>query len=321
MRSGSTMADLRSLARALGGVVTGQQVLAPGPKHSASDRSLAVRPCSSAPDGFLVHSHAGDDWRECLDHVRARLGLPDWQPGDEQNRRVHETRVREFDRQAIDREAEYRPRTEDDLIRIQRAVAIWDEADDPRGTLAEEYLTKARKLELSDELAGHVLRFHPRCPWRNEDTGCTDRIPVLIAAFSSIDDDAITAIHRIRLDRPGLWPKVDRRMFGVVRRAAVKLGWFQGGELAIGEGVETAMAAQQLGLWPAWALGSTGNIAGFPVIGDIKQLTILGETGKASRDAIEFCAPRWRKAGRAVRIVMPSVGSDLNDELIKAAMP
>ena len=27
---------------------------------------------STAPDGFLVHSHAGDDWPTCRDYVRRR---------------------------------------------------------------------------------------------------------------------------------------------------------------------------------------------------------------------------------------------------------
>jgi hypothetical protein len=55
--------DLQAVAKALGGKVTGHQVLAPGPRHSARDRSLAVRFDAGAPDGFLVFSHAGDDWR------------------------------------------------------------------------------------------------------------------------------------------------------------------------------------------------------------------------------------------------------------------
>ena len=80
------------------------------------------------------------------------------------------------------------------------------------------------------------------------------------------------------------------------------------------------MAARQLGIRPCWALGSIGNISGFSVIGNIIQLTILGETGKASQDAIRFCAPRWRKAGRQVRIIMPEIGSDLNDELIAGGL-
>ncbi len=61
------MMDLRSIASALGGEVVGRQVLAPGPGHSGKDRSLAIVPSPRAPGGFLVHSHCGDDWKECRD--------------------------------------------------------------------------------------------------------------------------------------------------------------------------------------------------------------------------------------------------------------
>jgi Toprim-like len=75
--------DLRSIdkiAEALGGEVTNGQVLAPGPGHSAKDRSLSVKLDSNAPDGFVVHSFAKDDPLECRDHVRKRLGLPEFEP-------------------------------------------------------------------------------------------------------------------------------------------------------------------------------------------------------------------------------------------------
>jgi hypothetical protein len=308
--------DLRSLARAVGGEISGRQILAPGPGHSRGDRSLSIRIEPQAPDGFLVHSFAGDNPIICKNYIRQQLGLPEWQPGDEQNRRVGAPRRARFDRMAIDREVSKRSRTEDDQVRIKRAVAIWNAGSDPRGTLAETYLILHRKLELDDDLAGGVLRFHPACPWRDENTGKTVPVPALIAAFRSIDDGTVTAIQRVALDTEGA--KIGRRMLGVVHRAAVMLDPI-GAELAIGEGVETAMAARQLGIHPAGALGSTGNISGFPVIEGIEQLMILGETGQASADAVQFCARRWRKADRRVRIAMPDIGSDLNDELMAVA--
>src|ERR1700731_4736281 len=64
---------LASLARALGGQVSGSSISAPGPGHSAHDRSLSVTPCATAPSGFLVHSFAGDDPIACRDFVCARL--------------------------------------------------------------------------------------------------------------------------------------------------------------------------------------------------------------------------------------------------------
>jgi hypothetical protein len=106
-------------------------------------------------------------------------------------------------------------------------------------------------------------------------------------------------------------------MLGIVHRAAVMLDPF-GPEIAIGEGIETCMAARQLGIrpTPCWALGSVGAISFFPLLNGVKRLMILGETGKASRDAIRLCVPRWRDAGRQVRVIMPEIGSDLNDELM-----
>lgn len=70
---------LREIALALGGTVSGNQVLAPGPSHSAGDQSLSVRLDSSAPGGFLVHSFAGDDPLKCKDYVRDKLGVR-WEP-------------------------------------------------------------------------------------------------------------------------------------------------------------------------------------------------------------------------------------------------
>jgi hypothetical protein len=61
------MTALRSMAAALGGEVMksskgGLYILCAGPGHSPRDRSLSVTPSATAPDGFIVYSHAGDDW-------------------------------------------------------------------------------------------------------------------------------------------------------------------------------------------------------------------------------------------------------------------
>jgi putative DNA primase/helicase len=311
------MMDLRSIAIALGGVVSGRQVLAPGPGHSPQDRSLAIRPSPEAPDGMLIHSHAGDDWWQCREYVRSRLGLPAWHPGDgnERQRTIQSSHVDKWDLGVIDAEAEDRYRSEDDLLRIERVQKIWNEAD-ARGRPADEYL-RTRALELSDDLAGKVIRFHRSVPWRNENTGQTEHIACLIAAFRSIDDDQITAIHRIRVDRPALWPKTERRMLGIVRRAAVQLEASADGKLAIGEGVETCLAAMQFGIGPAWALGSVGTISFFPVLDGVSQLTILAEAGDASRRAVQICGRRWRRASRRVLVSRSQVGSDHNDALMQ----
>ena len=67
--------DLKALQHALGGQISHGQLLCPGPGHSRVDRSLAVKIDANAPDGFLVHSFAGDDAIECRDYVRAKCRL------------------------------------------------------------------------------------------------------------------------------------------------------------------------------------------------------------------------------------------------------
>ena len=66
--------DLRQIARALGGEIGSGQVLAPGPGHSAADRSMSVKLDPGAPDGFVVHSFADDDPLVCKDYVREKCG-------------------------------------------------------------------------------------------------------------------------------------------------------------------------------------------------------------------------------------------------------
>jgi hypothetical protein len=305
---------LQEIARALGGEVSGRQVLAPGPGHSPRDRSLSIRLDSAAPDGFLTHSHCGDDWRDCRDHVRKRLGLPDWEPGDGQQRTIDPNHVGRWDFGIVDRESEPRPRTEEDLERIARAQRLWNEASDPRGTAVEDYL-RSRALTLYGDLAGTVLRFHPRTPWRNEDTGNTDRIPCLLAAFTSIDDDELTAVHRIRVDMPEHWPKTQRRMLGIVHRSAIKLAP-AGAELLIAEGLETAMSPRAVGMaLPCWALGSVGAISFFPIIDGVRKLIIAAEPGEASARAVNMCRRRWHAAARKTATAQAKAG-DLNDGLM-----
>lgn len=79
-------ADLREIARALGGEVRGNQVLAPGPGHSSKDRSLSIMLDPNAPDGFLTNSFAGDDPIICRDYFRAKCGTNGFAPNGKQRK-------------------------------------------------------------------------------------------------------------------------------------------------------------------------------------------------------------------------------------------
>ena len=128
--------DLRAIARALGGEVVGRQVVAPGPGHSPRDRSLSVTISAAAREGFLAFSHAGDDFAECRDHVKARLGI---------DRRQQENRP-----QTPPRRPTQPPRDDDrDARALMFAKQIAFELRPVLGSPGETYLRDARKIVTS----------------------------------------------------------------------------------------------------------------------------------------------------------------------------
>jgi hypothetical protein len=196
----------------------------------------------------------------------------------------------------------------DDEYRSQRAIAIWNEAIDLQGTLAERYLKATRRLQIADDLS-FVLRFHPLCPF-----GPAARLPCLIALFRDIKSDEPRAIHRIAL-RPDA-TKAGRKMVGPCAGAAIKLTRDEDISygLSIGEGVESTLAGMALGFSPAWALGSAGSIRNFPVLAGIDCLTIIADHDHEGKRAAESCRERWTDGGREVQIVMSAAeNEDLND--------
>jgi putative DNA primase/helicase len=284
--------DPRAVARALGGSVSGRHVFAPGPGHSRADRSLSIEIDPTAPDGFRCNSFAGDDWRECRDYVRQALGLGAWE-----RRRSAPCRP-------------MRPTTtpDDTGDRTALALSLWNKAHDPRNTPASGYLA-SRGLTLSDDVAGDVIRFHPKLKFEGIRAGA------MVALFRDVASNEPCGIHRTFLDGDGR--KLGRKMLGRARCAAIKLDADENVTLGlhIGEGLETCLAARLAGFRPVWALGSAGAIAAFPVLAGIEAITVLGEVndGGANHRAAQTCAARWTKAGSEAFVVAPLSGSDLND--------
>lgn len=74
-RKGACISDftLEEIAMRLGG--SDRKISYPGPSHSEGDRSLSIKLDAEKSGGFVVYSHAGDDWPECRDYVVGELGL------------------------------------------------------------------------------------------------------------------------------------------------------------------------------------------------------------------------------------------------------
>ncbi len=285
------MMDIGAIARILGGQKTGgASCNVPGPGHSRTDRSLSI---TIRRGRLCVFSHAGDDWKQCRDYVQQRLGLETRLPGD-QPRQIFMV-------------ASSQTTSEEKKWSKAKALEIWHNSVDPRGTLVEKYLWDHRGLRLPDDVAGRVIRFHGSL-WFDKDS----RLPGMICLFRSIKTDEPCGIHRTFLDRDTA-QKIDRRMFGIAKAAAIKFDAIDAGEgLTCGEGIESCMTAREGGLGRVWALGSSGAVGTLPVLA-IPEITLLQENDATSRRDTGTCARRYLKAGKPVTIVKTRIGNDLND--------
>jgi len=195
-----------------------------------------------------------------------------------------------------------------DLGTLKYGGMIWQQSVDPRGTIAEEYL-RSRGLEIADDIAGSVIRYHP--PFY-----CAGRTAAaMIALFRDIKTNEACGVSVTFLTKDA--KKLDRRFFGKVGNGAIKFGDVTN-TLSIGEGIESTLSGMAMGYSPSWAVGSAGSIARFPVIEGITTLKIFGEKNDngANANAIKELVKRWKNSGADIYAIEPKNGNDLNDTLI-----
>jgi phage/plasmid primase-like uncharacterized protein len=253
-----------------------------------NDRSLGVRFDSRAPEGFYVHSFAGDDETECREHVKSLLENLNGKISGDYESLAHAEK-------AVDR--------------ITRAMMCWQEAKPAKGTIVETYL-HGRGCGLDPILGADVIRFHPCCPFGGL------QVPVMLALIT----DAITGepigLHRTAVDDCGTdkrYGKFSKKMLGVARGGVVRLHP-PSAHLAIAEGVETALSAAQVFGVTVWATTSAGGIAAFPVLKGVKRLTVFADNDEPGMAAAATCCRRYNAAGIDAEIRHPSKpGTDWND--------
>jgi hypothetical protein len=292
------------IARALGGVArAGRDWVARCCCHEDRRPSLSLR---DGDDGkLLVFCFAGCDPRDILAELRHRGWLDDHHRGFRPTRKAW----------LPPRSADPDKRGHSDF-----AAAIWREAVNPRGTLAETYLN-GRAIELADDLCGRVLRFHAHCPFGKSDANKTIYVPALVVPFRPICDDDENrppqAIHRIGLRPDGT--KLDKMMLGSVGGCAVKIDPDHMVEegLGISEGVETGLKVRARGWRPVWALGSAGAIKTLEPILGVEALTIFADNDESGTgiEAARECARRWANAGCEAVVYTPKArGKDWADD-------
>jgi putative DNA primase/helicase len=142
------------------------------------------------------------------------------------------------------------------------AKRIWDEACAvARGDEVDRYL-RNRGLSLSDY--PKVLRFHPALGYYEKDHAGKSRkiaeYPAMLACIQGCDGHAVT-LHRTYLKdgRKALQRDAKKVLSAGLNGAAIRL-FDATDELAIAEGIETALAVHMSTGKPVWAAISAGNM-------------------------------------------------------------
>jgi len=288
------------LAKALGGKREGRSWRCPCPKHGG--RSLIV---TERAGKTLFNCKAGCDQDAVLEALRD-LGLFG-------KAHIDRVRVAEAERRKRE-EAENQAEIDRLRRRIDAARALWHRAVPATGTPVERYLrSRGITLPIPDS-----LRFLEYCPHR-----CGRYRPAMVAAVVGVTGHLI-GIHGTFL-RPDGSGKADlpraehRESCGPIGGGAVRLAALQPGkELAVGEGIETALSAMQLFDLPAWAALSAPGLAALELTPAVDAVLICADHDRnaAGLQAALDASKRWEPEGRTVRIRWPrQVGSDFNDAL------
>jgi len=288
----------KDLAKLLDADVYGLWLNIRGLGHSKSDRSLGIILDPASPDGFRVHSLAGDDKMACISYVKTLL---------------HEIELKGSNCIGVDDEVGPEAKTKSKA----HALAIWQQAQPIDGSPAAAYLASRKCAPLKGEPWPSDLRYHSECPFARE------KAPALVALMRHALTGEPSGIQRIAVKDDGSGKrempdgKPSKMMLGPAKSAAVCLH-NAGSQLGLAEGVETALSARRVSKMPVWAAMSAGGIRDFPIIHGIKFLRIFADHDKAGLSAARMCKRRYEAAGIRVEILYPpEPQSDWNDFLLK----
>jgi Toprim domain len=292
--------DLRALARTLHCDPLHDGALMSGPGHGPSDRSLRIWFDPLAPEGFRVHSFAGDDPISCRDHVRAKLGFPDWRPNIYGLQRAGQ-------RADIEVDARRRQRN--------KARWLWNQSQD--GQIVRRYL-RARGIKLPR--LPPSLRLLPARPPRYQN-------PAMIAPFAipheptpghlEISTSHVTGVH-LTLLRPDGSGKAgtarDKIMIGPSMGTPIVLAPINDNlGLAITEGIEDALSvhvATELGIWAA------GSATRMPALADavpdyVDAVTVVADADEVGQYNAHALAERLAIRGIYADVTTPVSGLGL----------
>ncbi len=205
------------------------------------------------------------------------------------------------------------------------AKRLWGEAKPiSTGDDVDHYL-RNRGLQLPDY--PKTLRCHPALGYYEKDASGRSRkvgeYPAMLACIQGADGHAVT-LHRTYLKdgKKALGRESKRILSGGITGAAVRL-FEQRKNLAIAEGIETALAVRLITGKPVWAALSAGNMEKLWVPDAVHSISIYADNDANSeyrgQTSAFILARRLRKEGikptrRRVEVLVPEIaGADWGD--------
>jgi phage/plasmid primase-like uncharacterized protein len=258
----------------------------PTPGHSIRDRGTVIHP--RADGGVTVYSFNNDP-RD----TRLALGV------DEDRLKplssVQKRKLAEAERVRI-------------AAQIRRAADLWSLGD--LVALDSPVRRSLRRRHISSATVALVTRAGGAIREHRDDLG---RFSRLALARDLQGRGRAVQLTKLMADG-GKRGDPARLTFGRLKGAYVQLLSPTGGELAICEGVEDALAFYDLHRIPAWASLGTANLSGFAPPAGVKRLYIAADNDAAGRAAAGELFERLSKRVRCT-MALPPEGQDWADVL------
>ncbi len=270
------------------------------------DRTPSLKVTDGLDGEPIFHCFGGCGWRDVKDTLRRDGLLPQWRPENGHDRETDQ-HSGNFPESEIAERRDIADRA-DKARRIRQALRIWKRCVPAPGTLVEMYL-RARGITIP---VPPSIRFLPDA--RHKPTGLD--LPAMVAGVQDLDG-RVVAIHRTFLSLDGTAKagvREPRMSLGPVAGGAVRLG-LAGRELAICEGIESALSFQQATGITTWAALSVPGVRSLALPKEISTVVLGPDGDDPGAGAAVDAAKRFVREGRKVRIARPPRGMDWNDVL------
>lgn len=191
------------------------------------------------------------------------------------------------------------------------ALRLWRGASVLAGSPASTYLGNR-----GIDICSPDLRFHARTPLGPK--GAVRFLPAMLAAVRN--DAGVLAVHRTFLD--GLSGRIatferPKRALGSLGTGAVRLTMPRGGRLGLAEGIESALAAQQLFGIPCWATLGNERFGLVTIPESVRELHLFIDADAGGTLAEDRARESYAREGLRIVTCRPlTEGHDWNDQLL-----